>query len=1592
MRRLAWITGLWLLAAHAASCAGGVGEDVDSTLATVEPVRGDVRVGTATAAVGLVRVGAGGVVAPASGALARLTLDGGGRLLLDQGTEVVVRGADAIELRRGRVWADAQPGDEVAITATAGVLRVSDASASVVAASGRLTAYVVRGEVSFTAGSARGSAHAGEELTLAAGAAPTTSGQTLWSDWTGGLARPGPVSDSGAQGVGVLEARVPDELGLARWPLVVRRLDVKVTVQDDLAITEVDQLFFNPASETVEGLYRIRVPSDAVLQRFAVDRGGRLVDGYVREKEQARAAYQAQVYRGSTDDPALLEWDAPGAYRARIYPINSGETRRIVIRYAEWLSRPAPGAPRLYRYPMGGGARAPYVQEFSLSADLTEGNVASVRAGMGATVENGAVLLRRSDFRPRADFWLELVDKRAPTRLHAFRAAHEPPERAPGSRAITNEADERDYFFLPIVLPERVAASETRGRGMDLVLVADVSAGTDRAQLELGRSVIESLAAHLGQDDRVAIVTSDLTIRAVGAEGRPTLGPASSQRLEQLLDGLARVRSGGATDLGAAVTAAAGLLDPSRRGAVVYIGDGAPTVGELDADRLLRTLDRLPSPLRFYAVAVGADANLELLEAMAHGGGLAMRIEERADAGDAALRLLAHAARPLAQRVTVDLGTGIDNVFPRRPVDVVVGEALPVVGRVRGEVPTKVTVRGVVNGRAFTEVLDVETKQTDAKADLRLRWAGERLRHLLLEGAGREAVAELGTRYGLITPFTSFYVPSARELGEQAALESRERLERFGRLALLPIAGPFAALAGCDSHGDARPGATRSATAPPPESETEEASDTPRSDDEGGRGKRASDPHMARESSRVAAQPSAVAAPAQRALEPASDPEAAADPSTAEHAERAAQAGVLGVLGAQQGGSWNSPTSPYGQDTALGNDAPDTLGGLMGDQIGENFGFGGLGLRGTGRGGGGGGEEGTIGLGNLGTIGHGGGGGDGSGYGRGAGGFSGRDAAVPRVRQGTAEVRGALSREIVRRVVQRHINEVRFCYEQELDQRPDLEGRLTTSFIIAPTGDVQSAVVSDTTVNNARVEGCVAGAVRRWSFPAPEGGGIVVVKYPFMLQTTGGERLDRTAHRNTEPPSVAVTVRVQVSASHRVERCSDAALQPLDDRRALWRERLGRASGVSGWVDVYRHAARDCELPGWRDRRALLDLMLGHAGNVETMVQMYRYLDDGSARGYLRGAILRRVRTPADLRIVREAFGLGAAVDWALVERLIAAAPNPDARIRVLRRLLDQFPDSFDLKLRLLSELEAMHRIPEAQRLADRMRADPLADAGVRTAIGEMYLRLGDEADARRVFSEIVEFAPYDELARRRLGDLYRAHGWFEDAYRQYETLATIRPDDPSVSLLLAQAAAGAGRIDEALRLEQKLAETAEPGASQGVARTAVLWSSVRFAKLREDARQRGDDGRVRALLSRMRRSGVLREAGAMRVSLTWSHPDAGLSLWASFPGLGLTRPTDISPENGLEAFDVREGQPGRYRIEVRRAGRDLRTSVAAELVIVWNEGQPDEKVQIVPLSFGPDRRAFAWTIDGRALAAATTSVPATEGAPRAAPATPPIR
>jgi TonB family protein len=88
--------------------------------------------------------------------------------------------------------------------------------------------------------------------------------------------------------------------------------------------------------------------------------------------------------------------------------------------------------------------------------------------------------------------------------------------------------------------------------------------------------------------------------------------------------------------------------------------------------------------------------------------------------------------------------------------------------------------------------------------------------------------------------------------------------------------------------------------------------------------------------------------------------------------------------------------------------------------------------------------------------------------------------------------------------VQQRRNEIRFCYEKALAGAPGLGGRVTTTFTIGPMGQVNAAFVTASTLGHAAVEGCIVAAIRRWPFPAPRGGGAVIVSYPFLFVPAGG--------------------------------------------------------------------------------------------------------------------------------------------------------------------------------------------------------------------------------------------------------------------------------------------------------------------------------------------------------------------------------------------------------------------------------------------------------------------------------------------------------
>ncbi len=279
---------------------------------------------------------------------------------------------------------------------------------------------------------------------------------------------------------------------------------------------------------------------------------------------------------------------------------------------------------------------------------------------------------------------------------------------------------------------------------------------------------------------------------------------------------------------------------------------------------------------------------------------------------------------------------------------------------------------------------------------------------------------------------------------------------------------------------------------------------------------------------------------------------------------------------------------------------------------------------------------------------------------------------------------------------------------------------------------------------------------------------------------------------------------------------------------------------------------------------------------------------------------------------------------------------------------------------------------------ARALRLRPDADAHLRTAVGELYLRLSVAAkadsekaelsrEAHRAFGEIVEFSPDDPVARRRLGDLLCAHGWFADARRQYETLQALAPDDSSVALLLASAAEGQGLLEEALKWAENGGGVSAPDAQSSLAARAL--EATYLAWGRQAARSAARTQELDALLARSTRvlssvHAAPGDAPGVRVALTWLHPEFHPNLWSN--ALGAAMPAaEGDPLLGVAQVKVPD-RPGSFvevRLDPSEVDRMARLGVEAHLTAVFDELGEHERIVDIPVRFlrgGPSAQRFS--------------------------------
>lgn len=695
------------------------------TVGDIHAVHAEVRVGDDEVR-GRARISDGSAVSTAADGRARVRLDDGTLVVVDSNTKLTISKRD-VAVEAGRVFIRGGPHSKVQVKVGDIATSVSSSAAAFARPAGAASkVYCSDGELMLSHGEKQTRVGSGETATLDAKGV-SVAPERAFNDWTGGLAVP--WEGEGGRVGAVAELRgVAGSIDSGK-PLVVRAQHIDTVIDGEVAVTRAKTSYFNGSDRSVRADLRMAIPPGAILSKVQRRTGTRETSANLRI---------GRTSSGSSS--AGLEWAGDGQLRGHLGQVASGKTVELLLEYTEWLD--ARGSRATYRFPMATDADPPLIGKLQARVDARGTRTPWMTGSSGAVVRGGVLEIHQADVRATGDLAVELAPK----------VLREGEARAYLTAALPNEDP---YLMVRTEVPAR------QDPGITLAVVLDTSMSVGASTLETERAVLDAILEGLGPRDSIVVLAADQGVSSVGPKA-PT--PVTPKLRQELAKALSQLRPGGASNLALALERAADVLDaPSRGeqaglGVVVYLGDGRPTVGEPDSVSIKRRLRRRTGGMpRLSAVAVGAGADRWLLARLVTDVGFAYEVNDRADAAQVGAALLADALKPTLREVAIDLGPHVDRVYPRESRAVLAGATVTVIGRLRGELPSKVGFRYRDGTKVVAQELPLRRMRMPRGADIQKRWAAARIAEMAARGDGHEPAVALANEMSLLTPWTGWY-------------------------------------------------------------------------------------------------------------------------------------------------------------------------------------------------------------------------------------------------------------------------------------------------------------------------------------------------------------------------------------------------------------------------------------------------------------------------------------------------------------------------------------------------------------------------------------------------------------------------------------------------------------------------------------------------------------------------------------------------------------------------------------------------------------------------------------------------------------------
>lgn len=583
--------------------------------------------------------------------------------------------------------------------------------------------------------------------------------------------------------------RPPRPINLPRsLPIKSIKIDTKISSQ--VATTHLEQIFRNDTDAVLEGTYFFPIPEQASITEFAIWDGDRRLVGEVRSREEARRIYDEIVRRQR--DPGLLEYAGKNLFQASIFPIPAHADKKLELTYSQVLQ--AESGTVAYRYPLGTGRQM--AQIGSVSGRIELDSKEPLRNIYSPT---HAIEVKKSGDRR------SLITFESTGEPQDFQLFYALSREDFGVTLLTHRQPGKDGYYLLMISPKD-DWSEQEYTAKDIVFVLDTSGSMAEAgKMEKARAALLYGIRILRPQDRFNVISFAGEERLMET-GMINADDRGRKRGEEFVQSLRPV---GGTNINEALLASMKQFEPTNRPKIlIFMTDGLPTVGLTTTEQIVGTArSAKTSGLRLFTFGVGYDVNTALLDKLAaENGGVADYVEPKEDLEVKVSNFFAKVNYPVLTDLKLDMaGVETDLVYPRAMPDLFRGSQVILIGRYRNPIEmdfVRLQLSGNANGankQFFYNNLRFPLRE-DANDFLPRLWATRRVGWLMEQVRTngeqqelRDEIIDLGTRYGIVTPYTSYLALEPEATPQNVTDQFRSRDMRGGRPISAPPPAPKAA-------------------------------------------------------------------------------------------------------------------------------------------------------------------------------------------------------------------------------------------------------------------------------------------------------------------------------------------------------------------------------------------------------------------------------------------------------------------------------------------------------------------------------------------------------------------------------------------------------------------------------------------------------------------------------------------------------------------------------------------------------------------------------------------------------------------------------